>query len=162
MENTIRLKLNAYGDADCSHNSIDCLDTMIPADSTIHEIYYKIHAEVVIDRLHLLGEDYDIVKAMNPENLTDEDYEELRRLSISPDEIDEVEVYDEMENYPALSEMVTEAVKKLANRLTKPIFLPLSEVGGEDTIIEPAAEQDESEDYGEIDIDVDGVSVEAI
>lgn len=172
----IEAKINAYGGESTtatngSHMaSSDYLEIIIPGDAFRHETHHHLLAEVVTDPLHLLKEDYDRAKEIKEEldsgdldvcELEDV-YDELRQLDLRPEDLDDIEVYDEMENYPALCGMIQDAMEVLAHRLVKPVNIPLGECGGEDITINPAEPYDEEDHSYDSPQTIEGVYVETI
>lgn len=166
----IEAKINAYGDANGMHQSVDVLKVKIPGEAFRHDTDHNLLAEVVINPRHLLQEDYDRAKEIKAELNSgkldtcelEDVCDELDELGLTADNLDDIEVYDEMENYPALCEMICDAMETLAHRLVKPVHIPLSDCGGEDITINPAEPYDE-EDHSYDDAQtVEGVRVETI
>ena len=174
MKNTqdiIRAKVNTYG-AESRHGNepADVLDVTIPGEACFNGTEYMLSAEVVCDPLHLLHEDYERMKWLyerhNAGVLTtdenDEFFQERARLGLRLEDMDDIAVYDECENYPALSDMIRTVMEStIAHRLTRAVLIPLSEwCGGEDIVIEPAEPSDESDHDGEREI-IEDVVVES-
>lgn len=173
---TIEAKVNAYGGESTSAMngshmaSSDFLEVTIPGDAFRHGTEHILRAEIVIDSLHLLKEDYDRAKEIEAEldsgNLDicelEDVRDELAALGLVPDDLDDIYVYDEMENYPALCDMIRDAMEVLAHRLVKPVHIPLSECGGEDITIHPAEPYDEEDHSYDSPQTIEDVCVETI
>lgn len=172
----IEAKINAYGgESTTAMNgahmaSSDYLEVTIPGDAFRYETHHYLLAEVVTNPLHLLKEDYDRAKEIKEEldsgdldvcELEDV-HDELHQLDLRPEDLDDIEVYDEMENYPALCDMIRDAMEVLAHRLVKPVHIPLSECGGEDITINPAEPYDEEDHSDDSPQTIEGVCVETI
>ena len=155
----IEAKINAYGGESTtatngSHMaSSDYLEVTIPGDAFRHGTEHTLTAEVVISPLHLLREDYDRMKEIKAEidadeldtNKLEDALDEIGEFGLTVDDLDDIEVYDEMENYPELCEMIREAMETLAHRLVKSVRIPLGECGGEDIIVEPTEPYDDED-----------------
>ena len=171
VNSIIEAKINTYG-GQSSYGSepVDVLEVTIPDEAFRYGTGHRLIAEAIINPLHLLKDDYDRMKYINAEidagkldtNELEDALDEINELGLTVDDLDSVEVYDEMENYPGLCEMIADAIETLAHRLVKPVCIPLSDCGGEDLTVEPADpydEEDHSFDDSQI---IEGVRVEII
>ena len=170
----IKTKIRAYGGESITTmiNSrmaeSDYLEITIPGQAFRDGISRTLLAEAVIDHLHLPQEHYDRAKEieaeLDGEDLDEHEFEdryyELDELNLRPEDLGDIEVYGEMENYPALCEMIQRAANALSHRLIKAIYIPLSEVRGIDITIEPAAPYDEVSD-DDLPQSIEGVRVTA-
>ncbi len=166
----VKALINAYGDANGMRESVDILEVVIPSEAFLHNTDHHLIAEVVIDRLHLLKDDYIRMKGLkaviDENNLDTHEFEnaldEIEALNLDPDDLDNIEVYDEMENYPALCEMICDVMETLAHRLIKPVIIPLSKCGGEDLVVEPVKPYDDEDHSFDDDQIIKDVKVETI